>query len=312
MKKALFISRNLIGDGLMISPAFRQWHKLNPDAEITLLTHLNHVTTIYERMGVPVTVLTDEEHARSLGPYDLEHTFDCSVAFGLCDERYRAWRTAEPRTHHPGYIRGAHIADAYAELLGIELPPRPDNRHIQPVFKPDQVLAHSIHDHSELIRMSKGKVLVSMFSASCTSREGLPPNKMLPWTKWVPILAYLRRTFGEGSLRFLGAPEDRAPPGLQIPENEYWTGIPLNTLALMMCQASLVVTLDNGMSHLASSQDAREVVFYPACLGLHYIVPYGNPNLAVMQANPPTVDPRSIVRALDLFVSDFKKQGALP
>ena len=306
MKQALFISKNLIGDGLQTSRALNQWYRLNLDYEIVLRTDLNHVTPIYEHMGVPLTVVTSDD----LQDFDFTHTFDPSKAFAVCDRRYQEWRLAHRGMPHPGYIRGAHIADAYAELLGIELPQLPNAEHVLPIFKPIVYAPGGQHARDrELIDESEGKVLVSMFSASCTSRDknhpGLPPNKMLPWVKWPPILEYLESEFGEGSLRFLGAPEDRAV-GLRISEDEYWTGIPLNTLAQMMKRAELVVTLDNGMAHLAASQKAKEVVLYPQCLGIHYIVPYGNPNLGVTQIDPVTVAPESIIKALRMFVNDFK------
>ena len=47
------------------------------------------------------------------------------------------------------------------------------------------------------------------------------------------------------------------------------------------------VTIDNGMAHLAASQKAKMILFYPACLGTHWIVPIGNPNmLQVIQLDP--------------------------
>ena len=190
MKRALFISRNLIGDGLQISPALRAWHSANPEWEITVETNNDHVTCIYTRMGVPVNIVTDAEQER----YDFVHTFDPSQAFTVSETRRQ------------------HIAESYADLLGVKLAPEKGRAHLRPVFIPTP---------EELTEEEKGLVLVSMFSMSCTSRDktrSLPPNKMLPWHKWHPIISYLRSEFGERSLRFLGAPTDRAPE-LEISED---------------------------------------------------------------------------------------------
>lgn len=274
MRKALFTSRNLIGDGLYVGPSLVRWHELNPDYEIDLLTHQDHVTCIYSHFGIPVNVITDRVPEFD---YDFEHVFDVSKAFSYCDT-YKC-----------------HLVEGYARLLGLT-----DKIEIGPIFKPDI---------EYIFKAEEGLVLISMFSASCTSRDknhpGLPPNKMLPWSKWEIILRYLRDHFGDDKLRFLGAPTDRAPE-LSISEDQYMTGIPLNRLALIMRNSKCVVTLDNGMAHLAASQQAREIVFYPECLGLHYIVPKGNPRCAALHMNPVTTSASSLVSAIKIFVDTFQ------
>lgn len=264
--RALFRSINLIGDGLYVSRALLTWHHLHPEFEIDLFTLQDHITCIYSRMGVPLNVITSEE---SLAPhYDFEFTFDAGKAFLLCRDKEM------------------HIAEGYAQLLGIQLQRLPKQGHLRPIFIP---VLETLHEDE------KNLILVSMFSASCESRIGLPPNKMLPWPKWIPILEMLQKRFPHNAIRFLGGPQDRAPETVGILEEEYMTGIPLNRLAQIMAVAKLVFTIDNGMGHLASSQRAREIVLYPSCLGLYYIVPYGNPNLGVIQVNPVSDDVQTII-----------------
>lgn len=271
------MSKNLIGDGLYIGPALVRWHEDHPDYDIDLLTNNDHVACIYSRMGLPLRVIFDDDQVG----YDFRFTFDCSAAFDVCSRK------------------GIHIVEGYAELLGVTLN-GVDNSRLKPIFQPT---IEWIEDSD------KDLVLVSMFSMSCTSRDkrnpGLPPNKMLPWHKWEEILKFLRKHFGDEKLRFIGAPTDRAPE-LSISEDQYLTGIPLNRLALLMRSSRCVITLDNGMSHLAASQEAREIVFYPACLGIHYIAPLGNPRCAVLHMDPVTVTGTSLVAALKVFVSTFQ------
>jgi ADP-heptose:LPS heptosyltransferase len=82
--------------------------------------------------------------------------------------------------------------------------------------------------------------------------------------------------------------------------------IPLNRLALIMQHAKLVVTIDNGMSHLAASQSANTFLMYPQCLGTHYILPIGNPNLEYVQMNPVYVSPAQLLFGLKKAVERFK------
>lgn len=290
MKKSLFVSRNLIGDGLYIGPSLVRWHELNPEFEIDLLTLDDHVKCIYDHFGIPVNVVT------SVPPefqYDFQHTFNVNEAFDYSDRRFR--ETGKPE--------GCHLAEAYAALLGVDLviDPAHPKAHIGPIFIPTE---------EEIVEEMEDLVLISMFSASCTSRDktrpGLPPNKMLPWPKWELIIRYLRDHFGDENLRFLGAPTDRAPE-LSVSEDQYLTGVPLNRLALYMKHSKCVITLDNGMAHLSASQKVREFVFYPVCLGTHYIMPIGNPRCMVLQMDPVRLSVGNhVIPALKQFTSICK------
>lgn len=295
----LFKSINLIGDALNISPAWRQWI-LNLKSgivfsEIYMQTLPDHTASLYQGM-VRDLVRIQTVFDKPEGQFDFEHTFDVNKAFEVCDKKK------------------CHIAEAYAELLGVTLPGE-GNVRLKPIFIPDYVREHEVHDASEEIRLTQGCILVSMFSASCTSRDknvqGLPPNKMLPWHKWKPMLKLLRQEFPNVPIRFLGAPTDRVPTPwateLEIKDEEYLTGIPLNRLALIMKQAKLLITIDNGMSHLGASQEMRMFLLYPRCLGLHYILPKGNPNMNYIHMDPITVNPAQLRHELKYVIDKIKE-----
>ena len=247
MPQALFISKNLIGDGLNISSALRAWYRsyADPAWQIDLLTHRDHAAVIYEHMGVLLRVIFD---APRLSDYFFQFDFDCSKAFAL------------------GEKSNKHIAECYAEMLGVGI------ASTKPTFIP-------VEEEHE-----KDLILISPFSRSCSSQEGKPPNKMLPWAKLGPIVAYLRTL---GKIGVLGGPDDRAP--LEIEETEYYTGLPLNKVALMLRDCKMLFTVDNGMSHLAASQETRSIVLYPSCLKQSWITPKGNPNAAILHIDPVVV-----------------------
>lgn len=264
MPKALFRSINLIGDGLCIRPALYVWHQQHLDWEIDLFTIKNHATIIYSHFGIPLNVITEESELRP--PYDFEHTFNCSAGFALSD------------------AQKVHMVQSYGTLLGVNVGDTPT------AYIPDE------DDHE------KDLVLLSPFSMSCTSQEkdengnlkGKPPNKMLPPFMWSQIVP-LARSYGR--IAVLGGPEDRMP--LQVGEEEYFTGIPLNTVALMMRDARLIITLDNGMAHLANTQKTPMVEFYPTCLGLHFMVPWKCKDHAlILTVDPATAMTSQVVHGL--------------
>lgn len=240
--RALFTSKNLIGDALYIQPSLSAWAEQHPDWDIDLLTLNDHITCLYSGMGIKNlrTVFEPE------GPYDFEHKFDVSAAFKLGE------------TDH------VHIAEGYARGLGVEIPKNPRVRYTPP--EGDSI---------------PGLILLSMFSNSCASREGKPANKMLSWAHWLPILILARQA---GPVGVLGGPKDEAPLGLK--ESEYLTGLTLPKVARIIRDAQLLITIDNGMGHLAASQGTPTVLFYPACLTTSWIVPSGNSRMVVCHMDP--------------------------
>jgi ADP-heptose:LPS heptosyltransferase len=253
MKRALFISRNLIGDGLYIQPSLSVWAQQHPDWEIDLLTLGDHITCLYEGMGIPnLHIITKEEERFDYegypfgGKYDFEHVFLVNDAFTL------------------GEQEKIHISKAYAKGLGVEIP---DNVRVQ--YQPPEG------------ETEEGLVLLSMFSNSCASRQGKPPNKMLSWAHWLPILVLARQV---GKIGALGAPKDECP--LPLDRSEFRLGLPLPQVARILRDAKILITIDNGMAHLAASQGTPTVLFYPACLDRSWIIPSGNPNLLVYHMDP--------------------------
>jgi|SRR5580704_8773394 hypothetical protein len=306
--KALFISRNLIGDSLYVGPALRKWiltHDIEikrfdrpPQDEIIIQTIPDHVAPLYQGM-VRDLIQIKTVFERPIGNLDFEHEFNVSKAFDLSDKKKQ------------------HIADSYAELLGVKL--EGGNERLKPIYIPDD--NKWMEGPHETLGSLKGAILISMFSASCTSRDantkGLPPNKMLlskdnngewkSYAKWKPMLKLIKEQYPDNPIRFVGAPTDVLPEELK----EYGTamfGVPLNRLALIMQKAKLILTIDNGMSHLAASQEAPTFLLYPRCLGVHYILPIGNPNLEWVQVDPVYVNPAQLAFSLKHAITRFKAE----
>jgi ADP-heptose:LPS heptosyltransferase len=264
MKNALFISKNLIGDALNIAPAWQAWWALHQNSgyEMDLVTNPDHVAPLYSVMGVPTRVIAATSPEKK---YDFTFTFDVSRAFQY-GHRYRI-----------------HICEAYAKMLGVSI------SSVKPVCLLDEALyrGEDIEDSC---------ILISPFSESCSSRSGQPPNKMLPFTKWQPIIRYLQ-SFGR-AIYVLGSGRDTEAPEFTLPKDRFLLGSHslLEVARIMRDRAALLVTIDNGMSHLAASQELPTFLFYPACLSKAWIVPRGNPHCVPMQLDPASCDPASIMQ----------------
>jgi ADP-heptose:LPS heptosyltransferase len=249
--------------------------------EIHMFCLPDHSTCLYEGMGVPWKIIHTPEP-----PYQVEINFDVARATGISTEKR------------------CHLVNAYAEIAKITT----DRLQPIPNYQPPEM---------EVPEDKKNLIMVSMFSRSCTSRSTppQPPNKMLLWNHWKPLLELLRSEYPDGKLALLGGPEDRLRPeyGLNVSEDEYLLAIPLPLLANYMRYAKCVVTVDNGMAHLAASQRANQFYMASAALALHFIVPWGNRNMRVAHVNPMTVNPETLRVQLYSAIQDWKvSNGSKP
>lgn len=299
--KALFESINLIGDALYISPALRSWiTKQEQPVEVYLHTLNDHIAPLYR--GMVEDMLQEDPDDR---PRHLKTFVTC---FKVLDEEFDfRWRFDVGEAFQLSHHKRQHLAHSYADLLGVDIPHTKEG--INPVFIPYGSLDDSVQDLG-----LKGCVLISMFSASCSSRGAVPqpPNKMLPWIKWPMMLNELRRSYPSAPIRILGAPTDTVPEEMSLLCHtlgiEPMFGIPLNRLALIMQKAALLVTIDNGMSHLAASQKTPTFLMYPQCLSPYYICPVGNPNMVYVQINPVTVQAAYLHQALQFAIRRLKEK----
>jgi len=263
MKRALFVSKNLLGDGLYIGPVAKRWHELHPDYSIDLLTIPNHAVQAYDYMQVPWRVLFEPQ-----SPYDFEFCFDVDKAFAIAS------------------YRRCHLVEAYAAML---LVPGPFEK--RPNYNPPYLGSH-------LCRYA----LISPFSMSCASR-GNPPapaNKILPWQKWIAILDVLKMRGIAHT--FIAQGTDPLPKDANAIIDCLEKPLGMVELTNIMRLSFGLITVDNGMVHLAASQNVPTFLLSPACLSTTYIAPVDNPNLRIQVMDPLTVDANSLSQEIDDWV----------
>lgn len=274
MRKVLVRSVNLIGDALYTSCAMRDYLAAYPDTHFTVLTLQDHVTPMYSQFGLPITVVTDmHDNIEWLEESRFDAIFDlgAGVHGALADSVLKTEKK---------YL---HIAQCYGRTMGVDV------KDFRPTYRPVGELA------DETLR---GAIFISPFSMSCTSqdphRPGLPPNKMLPWSTWGLILRLLR-TFNL-PIRCLGAKDSRAPM-LTLSEEEYYTGVPMNDVALALQHCKMLVCVDNGMGHIGATLSRPVVVFYPKVLPVSFMGQVYNSRSVIIPMDPAATPP------LNLFLS---------
>lgn len=250
----LFKSYNLIGDGLVATPAiegyYRQLTNEKKDPQITVATHA-HCAKLYQRMGFPVEILSVGEDEIDERKYDFVFRFHVGKAWNL------------------GTLQNIPCSLAYAVMLGVQV------KTTLPIYQtPPENLANA----------KAGLVLFQPYSRSCSSHSGEPPNKRLKDSSWVELYNLIKRDFPEQEVVVVGSKDDQDITG--IPPESHKRDLDFDDLAAMQAKAKLVVTLDNGISHLASSQQARMLEFYPACLPDRWMSKLENPLYRMIHAVP--------------------------
>lgn len=261
MRRVLIKSNNLIGDSLYVSCAMKAYLEKYPDTEFTLITAENHITPLYRQFDLPITVET------SIFP-DKERIFDEAFDLGAG----AGGVLADKVLHEEG--KSFHLAQSFGRMMGVDV------NDIRPTYRPISPYTQAGNECPD------GVIFLSPFSMSCTSQDlrkpGMPPNKMLPWQTWSIMLRFLR-TLGS-PIKVLGAKENRAP--LPISEDEYYTGIPLNDVALSLQKCRMLITVDNGMHHLAATLLRPIVLYYPSVLPITFMGSTYNPNSVIIHMNP--------------------------
>lgn len=163
--------------------------------------------------------------------------------------------------------RRYHISEAFARMLEADVDWGGD-------FRPLTGWAHGS-------RTEPGnRCVIAPFSRSCASHRGFRANKTLAHERWSLVIGWLRRV-------------GFAPLVLQAPD-EQWGGAEVETveaasladLVDILSQARLVITVDNGIGHVASALGCRTVIVWPPVSDLNFIGPVWNPRTALIPCRP--------------------------
>lgn len=249
--KVLFKSRNLLGDGLCATPVIKGFYNeyQKKGLEVTVLTLDDYVKVIYERIGIPVTVITEE-------PAD-EEEWEMVFEFNI----NKAWNVAMP-------TRRTSV-QAYAIMLGVQ----PDG--LLPIYQVPEERKQEAE---------AGLVLLQPYSRSCSSWTNEPANKRWHDESWAWVYERFSRYVGEEKVKVVGGLKDYLIPG--IPESAHWFGRHLDEIAAAQGKAAFVLTIDTGPSHLAASQKAKMLELYPQCLPAQWMGKVMNPNYRMIYSRP--------------------------
>ena len=165
---------------------------------------------------------------------------------------------------------GLHISECYAQMLDVDCTAWHGD------FRP---LTGWVRGRRQ-VDTQNPYVVIAPFSRSCSRHAGLPPNKTPDHKRWTLLLAWL-------SSRTL-------TPKILTGPDESWTGCEADTvsadtldaLVSLLTGATAVITVDNGVGHVASALGCRTIILWPPVSNPTFIAPTYNPGTTLIYARP--------------------------
>jgi hypothetical protein len=172
-----------------------------------------------------------------------------------------------------------HISECYAEMLGVDS--RGWGRDFTPLTywracwgdKGLPPIPSQVHPY----------VVISPFSRSCSRQMGMRPNKTPDIERWGLLIEWLHS-------KNLDVVVSHGP-------NDVWTGVPvklvttesLRQLVLNLSGATAVITVDNGIGHIASALGCKTLILWPPISSVPFIAPTWSKTTTLIYMQPARV-----------------------
>jgi hypothetical protein len=172
-----------------------------------------------------------------------------------------------------------HISECYAEMLGV------DSSKWRGDFTPLTDWRARWGDKGLLTIPSQVHpyVVISPFSRSCSRQMGMRPNKTPDIERWGLLIEWLHS-------KNLDVVVSHGP-------NDVWTGVPvklvttesLRQLVLNLSGATAVITVDNGIGHIASALGCKTLILWPPISSVPFIAPTWSKTTTLIYMQPARV-----------------------
>jgi len=166
-----------------------------------------------------------------------------------------------------------HLSECFAQMLGV------DSSH----WRGDVSPLIGWTEHKGVKRELAPYVVISAFSRSCSRNMGMRPNKTPDLERWGLLIQDLQA-------RGIGVIVSRGG-------NDFWTGVPvslastesLQDLMALLTGAVAVITVDNGIGHIASALECQTLILWPPVSSVPFIAPTWSKTTTLLYMQPARV-----------------------
>jgi hypothetical protein len=138
------------------------------------------------------------------------------------------------------------------------------------------------------------------FLISPYSHSDISGNKLWPLDRWQHIVNHLS---GIGSVGVFGSKKGSYTIPCEFDNATMIIDRSLSEVAALIKKARLILTIDNGISHLTGAVGTEHLLLYPACLPLTWV---RNPrdNCHVIQDTPNLINANRVLKTIDSIVGN--------
>ena len=270
MHKAIFLSLNALGDTLCTTPALHAFRRQNRDTMIIFVSQAAPFCRILD--GNPdIDLLLYNEQMYFNGIPEDTTGFLRTLPIDLTEggTLYRLDLKIACKTNDS--FR-SHISYRFAELIQVEIDsPRP------------RIYLDEQQRRAAAMLAPRPYVVFSMTSVSNPERDDKRGRKKdWPLERWSELA---RRIQSDAGLDVVVTGSER-DSRVHIPAARLLYGLPIRNVAALLEGAACVVTLESGISHLASAAGARTVVIYSNMMPPEWASPADASSFRILYGDP--------------------------
>jgi ADP-heptose:LPS heptosyltransferase len=287
LETALFLGWNALGDTLCTTPVLRAFRRLHPGVRIvSVVQNASFCRILDGNPDVDLQIYSEALHLNGLAAADpawvagLPLVLEGPTTLYRFDLRFVC--TTEAAFHE-------HISVGFGKALGIAVE---STRPVVALDPRDRRAAACV--------APRPYVVFSMRSISNPPHpDGRGGRKDWPEDRWAALAAHCRaRGF---DVLVLGAENDRRP---ELPGARLLFGLPIRVVAALLGDAACVVTVENGLAHLAAAVSAATVEIYSDVVPLAWAQPAPSPRCAVLYGDPRDAATPQVKALVDLRLDE--------
>src|SRR5262245_911243 len=285
MKKAFFIGCNALGDTLCSTPAVRAFRKTNPDVFITYIAqNATYCRVLDGNPDIDLVLYNEQLWINGMQTFTIEWFHSLPVEVEETSSLYHFDMNAVCSTEQAFH---QHIAQGLARTVGIPID------SVRPVVRLTE------EERRTARRLTpRPYVIFSRHSNANPRRLDGSGEKDWPNKNWRKLAASLhQRGFDVISV---GAETDSR---FGCPDARDLHGLPIKTLAALLEGASCLVTLENGIAHLAAAVDVPMVELYSKIVPLEWAYPAEMTHREVIYEAPKSVSFGQVSDAVDRMLA---------
>jgi ADP-heptose:LPS heptosyltransferase len=281
--RTIFLGFNALGDTLCSTPTVRAYRQQHPEAHITYVTqHASYTRVLDNNPDIDLILYSEFMAMNGLSKFSIDWLYTLPLDFTVPAMLY-IFDITQVCTTHEAFQ--SHISSGFSRLLKIPI------SSIKPVIK----LTTAEEKTAKSLIQEPYAVISKHSNSNPARKDGQGNAKDWPEDRWQKLCRYLQSR-GIKKIISVGSEFD---PQTRVAEWTNYYGLPIRLVAGLLKHASCVVTLENGLGHLAHAVDAPIVMIYSDIVPLGWANPSEATNREVLYGDPHQTSLEDVVFSVD-------------